>query len=96
MTGNNSPHAFMYPSASSYKLNPPRPKRHGITSVLQGNVDHMPYVFSPCRRQPLAYYEGAHDYFLLGVFACIVLIIVNAGDIIPAYMQCRIEGSDGE
>ena len=55
MTGNNGPHAFMYPSASSYKLNPPRPKIHGITSVLQGNVYHMPYVVSPCRQQPLAY-----------------------------------------
>ena len=64
MTGNNSPHAFMYPSAS-YKLNPLRPKLHGITSVLQGNVYHMPYVFSPCRQQPLAYQEGAHDYFLV-------------------------------
>ena len=65
MTGNNSPHAFMYPSASPCKLNPPRSKHHAINLMLQGNVYHMRYVFSPCRQQPLAYQEGAHDYFLV-------------------------------
>ena len=62
MTGNNSPHAFMYPSASPCKLNPPWSKHDGITLVLQGNVYHIPYVFSVCRQHPLAYQEGAHDH----------------------------------
>ena len=65
MTGNNNLHAFMYPSASPCKLNPPRPKHRGIASVLKGNVYHMLYVVSPCRRQPLAYQEGDHSYFLI-------------------------------
>ena len=93
MTGNNGLHAFMYPSASPCRLNPPRSKHRGIASVLQGNVYHMTCVFSVCGQQPLAYQEEAHGYFLVLSTYMYCFFFCFAGDIVPAYMHHRIKGS---
>ena len=78
MTGNNSPHAFMYLSTSSYKLNPFLESFHNllvpVCTVLYPFQKHVPfsrnYLSSSCGST-----KGCIDMEQLGAKENLVLVI---------------------